>query len=151
MRRSGRLAFAETIRLDGDIAETLSQPAVANGGVAIGTVLIVPGDERESGYTRYELDQVSLAEAVDDARALSLFASRRVIWLANAEAALPRHLERHLAIHQREVLLRLAAVEKPIAQVRAARTLEHHADEQRLELHGDLGERGRVLAMRAPP
>jgi urease accessory protein len=45
MRRGGRLAFAETIRLDGDIAETLSQPAVAKGGVAIGTVLIVPGDE----------------------------------------------------------------------------------------------------------
>ena len=45
MRRGGRLVFAETIRLDGMIAETLGRPAVANGGVAIGTALIVPGDE----------------------------------------------------------------------------------------------------------
>jgi urease accessory protein len=45
LRRGGRLVFAETIRLDGDIGEKLSQPAVAKGGVAIGTALIVPGDE----------------------------------------------------------------------------------------------------------
>ncbi len=38
-----------------------------------------------------------------------------------------------------------------VAQVRAARALEHHADEQRLELHGHVGERGRVVALRAPP
>jgi urease accessory protein len=45
LRRGGRLVFAETIRLDGDIGEKLARPAVANGGVAIGTALIVPGDE----------------------------------------------------------------------------------------------------------
>ncbi len=45
LRIGGRLAFAETIRLDGDIAGTLASRAVANGGVAIGTALIVPGDE----------------------------------------------------------------------------------------------------------
>ena len=45
LRRAGRLVFAETIRLDGDIGAKLSQPAIANGGVAIGTALIVPGDE----------------------------------------------------------------------------------------------------------
>src|SRR5260221_13878867 len=45
LRRGGKLAFAETIRLDGDIGAKLSQPAVAKGGVAIGTALIVPGDE----------------------------------------------------------------------------------------------------------
>jgi urease accessory protein len=45
MRRGGRLVFAETVRLDGDIGEKLARPAVANGGVAIGTALIVPGDE----------------------------------------------------------------------------------------------------------
>jgi urease accessory protein len=37
--------FAETVRLDGDIGEKLSRPAVAKGGVAVGTALIVPGDE----------------------------------------------------------------------------------------------------------
>jgi urease accessory protein len=45
LRRGGRLVFAETVRLDGDIGEKLSRPAVAKGGVAIGTALIVPGDE----------------------------------------------------------------------------------------------------------
>ena len=45
IRRGGRLVFAETIRLDGDIGAKLAQPAIAKGGVAIGTALIVPGDE----------------------------------------------------------------------------------------------------------
>lgn len=45
LRRGGRLVFAETVRLDGDIGEKLNQPAIAKGGVAIGTALIVPGDE----------------------------------------------------------------------------------------------------------
>ncbi|MGH6750873.1 MAG: urease accessory protein UreD [Bradyrhizobium sp.] len=45
LRRAGKLVFAETIRLDGDIGAKLLQPAVAKGGVAIGTALIVPGDE----------------------------------------------------------------------------------------------------------
>src|SRR5450631_3809884 len=45
LRRGGRLGFAETVRLDGDIGEKLKRPAVANGCVAIGTALIVPGDE----------------------------------------------------------------------------------------------------------
>ncbi len=44
LRRAGRLVFAETVRLDGDIGEKLKRPAIANGGVAIGTALIVPGD-----------------------------------------------------------------------------------------------------------
>jgi DNA polymerase-3 subunit delta len=46
--------------------------------------------ERENGFTRHDLDRTPLAAALDDARALSLFASRRVIWLAGAEAAVPR-------------------------------------------------------------
>jgi urease accessory protein len=45
LRRAGKLVFAETIRLDGDIGAKLAQPAIAKGGVAIGTALIVPGDE----------------------------------------------------------------------------------------------------------
>jgi urease accessory protein len=45
LRRAGKLVFAETIRLDGDIGAKLSQPAIAKGGVAVGTALIVPGDE----------------------------------------------------------------------------------------------------------
>jgi urease accessory protein len=45
LRRGGKLVFAETVRLDGDIGAKLSQPAIAKGGVAVGTALIVPGDE----------------------------------------------------------------------------------------------------------
>jgi urease accessory protein len=43
VRRGGRLIFAETVRLDGAIAAKLGEPAAANGGAAIATVLIVPG------------------------------------------------------------------------------------------------------------
>jgi urease accessory protein len=45
VKRGGRLVFAETVRLDGDIGEKLSRRAVACGAAAIGTALIVPGDE----------------------------------------------------------------------------------------------------------
>ena len=45
MRRGGRLVFAETVRLDGDIGKKLAQSAVARGGVAVGMALIVPGDQ----------------------------------------------------------------------------------------------------------
>jgi len=45
LRRGGRLVFAETVRLDGDIGAKLARSAMAKGGAAIGTALIVPGDE----------------------------------------------------------------------------------------------------------
>jgi urease accessory protein len=45
MRRGGRLVFAENIRLDAKIGEKLAMPAIARGGVAIGTALIVPGGQ----------------------------------------------------------------------------------------------------------
>jgi len=45
LSRGGRLVFAETMRLDGDIGEKLRRPAVAKGGAAVGTAFIVPGDE----------------------------------------------------------------------------------------------------------
>ena len=45
LRRDGKLVFADTVKLDGDFAGKLANRAIANGGVAIGTALIVPGDE----------------------------------------------------------------------------------------------------------
>jgi urease accessory protein len=45
LSRGGRLVFAETVRLDGNVAAKLARAAVAKGGAAIGTALIVPGDE----------------------------------------------------------------------------------------------------------
>ncbi|BAL74236.1 urease accessory protein UreD [Bradyrhizobium cosmicum] len=45
LSRGGKLVFAETVRLDGNIGAKLGRSAVAKGGAAIGTALIVPGDE----------------------------------------------------------------------------------------------------------
>lgn len=44
----------------------------------------------DAAITQYDLTETPLAEVIDDARALSLFASERVIFAGNAEAALPR-------------------------------------------------------------
>ena len=46
VRRGGRLAYAETIRLDGDIAALLAHKAVAAGGIAVATILVSPVDDR---------------------------------------------------------------------------------------------------------
>lgn len=51
---------------------------------------LLPPEEREAGLIRHDLDEVSLAEVMDDARAYSLFAPRRLLWVASAESALPR-------------------------------------------------------------
>jgi urease accessory protein len=45
LRRGGRLVFAETARLEGDIGEKLAMGAIGKGAAAIATALIVPGDE----------------------------------------------------------------------------------------------------------
>jgi urease accessory protein len=45
VRRGGKLVFAETVRLGGDLDATLAKAAVARGANAIGTALIVPGDD----------------------------------------------------------------------------------------------------------
>jgi DNA polymerase-3 subunit delta len=44
----------------------------------------------EGSVTYHDLAEMTLAEILDDARALSLFAAERLIWVVNAEAALPR-------------------------------------------------------------
>jgi len=45
VRRAGVLIFAESLRMDGAIADQLARRAVARGAVAIASVLRVPGDE----------------------------------------------------------------------------------------------------------
>jgi DNA polymerase-3 subunit delta len=44
----------------------------------------------EGSVTQLDLAEFSLAAVLDDARALSLFASNRLVWVVNAEAVLPR-------------------------------------------------------------
>jgi urease accessory protein len=50
--RGGRLVFAETMRLDGPIAQMLAEPAIAGGGAALAAVVLVPGDERQTTTVR---------------------------------------------------------------------------------------------------
>ena len=45
IRRGGRLVHAEALQLDGAIAKRLAQPAVGKGAVAMGTLLLVPGND----------------------------------------------------------------------------------------------------------
>jgi len=51
---------------------------------------VLQGDEE--GWSPLDLDQLTLAEVLDDARAMSLFASNRVIWASGAEGALPKRM-----------------------------------------------------------
>ena len=51
---------------------------------------VLAPEDRENGLTRQDLESATIAAILDDARSLSLFAANRVIWVANAEAALPR-------------------------------------------------------------
>ena len=44
IRRGGRLVFADTLRLEGDIAARLAQPSCANGARALATLLYVAPD-----------------------------------------------------------------------------------------------------------
>ena len=46
--------------------------------------------DRDSAVTRYDLTQATLTEVIDNARALSLFASDRVILVTGAEGVLPK-------------------------------------------------------------
>jgi urease accessory protein len=57
VRRDGRLILADGIRLDGPVAETLATPAAANGGAAIATMLVAPGDEKLTAAVRAHADE----------------------------------------------------------------------------------------------
>jgi urease accessory protein len=45
IRRGGRLIYAESLTLDGDIAVRLARKAVADGGIALATLLVTPADD----------------------------------------------------------------------------------------------------------
>jgi urease accessory protein len=52
IRVNGELLFAETLRLDGAIGQRLAQRALANGGVAVASVLKFPGGEASVAAVR---------------------------------------------------------------------------------------------------
>jgi urease accessory protein len=56
IRRDGVLVFAETIRLDGEIAQSLAQAASAGGGVAVASVVKIPGGDKDVAAVRAMAD-----------------------------------------------------------------------------------------------
>jgi len=52
VRRDGSLVHAEALWLDGNIADKLRAPAIANGGIALATVLVSPGDDTVAAVVR---------------------------------------------------------------------------------------------------
>jgi urease accessory protein len=52
IRRDGKLIFAETARLDGEIAQSLSRRAVTKGGVAVATIIKYPGTDADVAAIR---------------------------------------------------------------------------------------------------
>jgi urease accessory protein len=57
VRQGGKLIYAETVRLDRAIAARLAEPAVAKGGIAVATVLVVPGEPAAVDAVRALQDQ----------------------------------------------------------------------------------------------
>lgn len=53
---------------------------------------VLPADSRSDGLTQTDLEGRTVAEVIDDARSMSLFAQDRLIWVGSAELALPRRL-----------------------------------------------------------
>jgi urease accessory protein len=52
VRRGGTLVFAESLRLDGAMTQRLAERAIAGGGVAVASVLKLPGDEEAVAAVR---------------------------------------------------------------------------------------------------
>ncbi|HMG78113.1 MAG TPA: urease accessory protein UreD [Xanthobacteraceae bacterium] len=57
LRVGGALVFAETLRLDGDIAQRLAQRAITGGGVAVASVIKYPGDDSDADAVRTMQDR----------------------------------------------------------------------------------------------
>ena len=85
VRREGRLVYAESVTLDGAIAAKLAMPAVAAGGVAVATVLLVPGDEPAVATIRDMQDQFRGEVGA------SIWNGIAVVRLCAAEGAALRH------------------------------------------------------------
>jgi urease accessory protein len=85
LRRGGRLIHAETLRLDDAIATKLKQPAVANGAIALATVLVVPGDDNTAAGLR------ALSDAFHGEVGISAWNGVAVARLCAASGAALRH------------------------------------------------------------
>jgi DNA polymerase-3 subunit delta len=52
--------------------------------------ILPSAEDREAGWSRWDLAETSLAQVLDYAASMSLFATTRIIWVAGAEAAVPK-------------------------------------------------------------
>jgi urease accessory protein len=85
VRRDGALVHAEALRLDGNIADKLGAPAIANGGVALATVLVAPGDEAVTTVVR------ALGEKCRGEIGVSAWNGLAVVRLCASDGAVLRH------------------------------------------------------------
>ena len=85
VRRAGALVFAETVRLDGAVAETLARRAVAAGGVAVASVLKSPGSEHDVTAIR------ALAEKFRGEVGISAWNGHAVVRLVAPSGEILRH------------------------------------------------------------
>jgi urease accessory protein len=85
VRRAGKLIHAENVRLDGAITRTLAAPASARGGVAMATVLVVPGDDATANAVR------ALGDEMRGEVGASAWNGRAVVRLCATDAAALRH------------------------------------------------------------
>ena len=85
VRRAGKLIHAENVKLDGRIAEKLAATAVARGGVALATVLIVPGNDTTIEAVR------ALGEQLRSEVGASTWNGRALVRLCAADGAALRH------------------------------------------------------------
>jgi urease accessory protein len=102
VRRDGRLIHAESMRLEGDIAARLAQAATAKSGIALATVLVVPGDDATVAAV------LTAGEACRGEIGASAWNGRAVVRLAAPDGAALRHdLVRILSIVRGGALPRL--------------------------------------------
>jgi urease accessory protein len=85
LRRGGRLIHAEAVRLEGAAAAKLERRAVAAGGIAVATVLVVPADEGTAASVR------ALAARVRGEVGVSAWNGLAVVRLCAADGAALRH------------------------------------------------------------
>jgi urease accessory protein len=85
VRRKEKLVFAENVRLDGAVMQKMTQPAVANGGIAIATVLIAPADETKIEAVR------ALSDRFNGEAAISAWNGIAVARLCARDGAALRH------------------------------------------------------------
>jgi urease accessory protein len=85
LRLGGKLIFAESARLDGAVMKKMTEPAMANGGIAIATVLIAPADQAKIEAVR------ALADQFNGEAGISTWNGIAVARLCASEGAALRH------------------------------------------------------------